>query len=146
MVRYFGPLGKSMQNTCPQPPKGAREVIILLRKGPSTQYFRTLAPATIPSMVLGTRVLKSWVLGPSGLHTCGRLELLLPQQVSLHYEASEPLAKAARPYKLKYAFRMIYAGVPSFCRSARKLRVAQKALYNIWSLGPKSLKHESLEA
>ena len=35
-------------------------------RGPSSQYLRTLAPKTIPSMVLGTRVLKYWVLGASG--------------------------------------------------------------------------------
>ena len=35
-------------------------------EGPSTQYFGTLVPNTIPSMVFGTIVLKYWVLGPSG--------------------------------------------------------------------------------
>ena len=35
-------------------------------EGPSTQYLRTLVPKTIPLMVFGTRVLKYWVLGPSG--------------------------------------------------------------------------------
>ena len=35
-------------------------------EGPSTQYLRTLVPDTIKSMVLGTRSLKYWVLGPSG--------------------------------------------------------------------------------
>ena len=37
-------------------------------EGPSTQYLRLLAPKTIPLVVLGTRDLKYWVLGPSG---CG---------------------------------------------------------------------------
>ena len=37
--------------------------------GPSTHYLRTLVPTTIPSMVLGTRVLKYWVLGHLGF--CG---------------------------------------------------------------------------
>ena len=36
-------------------------------EGPSTQYLRTLVPKTIPLMVFATRVLKYWVLGPSGL-------------------------------------------------------------------------------
>ena len=31
-------------------------------EGPSTKYFRTLAPNTIPLMAFGTRVLKYWVL------------------------------------------------------------------------------------
>ena len=35
-------------------------------EGPSTQYLRTLVPHTIPLMVWGTRILKYWVLGPSG--------------------------------------------------------------------------------
>ena len=35
-------------------------------EGPSTQYFRFLVPKTIFFMVFGTRVLKYWVLGPSG--------------------------------------------------------------------------------
>ena len=34
--------------------------------GPSTQYLRTLVPKTLMGMVFGTRVLKCWVLGPSG--------------------------------------------------------------------------------
>ena len=36
-------------------------------EGPSTQYLRTLVPNTIKSKVFGTRNLKYWVLGPSGL-------------------------------------------------------------------------------
>ena len=36
-------------------------------KGPSTKYLRFLVPKTILLMVFGTRVLKYWVLGPSGL-------------------------------------------------------------------------------
>ena len=36
-------------------------------EGPSTQCFRTLVLKTIPFMVFGTRVLKYWVLGPSGI-------------------------------------------------------------------------------
>ena len=35
-------------------------------EGPSTQCLRILVPKTIPFMVFGTRVLKYWVLGPSG--------------------------------------------------------------------------------
>ena len=35
-------------------------------EGPSTQYLRHLAPNTIKGRVLGTRVLKYLVLGPSG--------------------------------------------------------------------------------
>ena len=34
--------------------------------GLSTQSFRTLVPKTILLMAFGTRVLKYWVLGPSG--------------------------------------------------------------------------------
>ena len=37
-------------------------------EGPSTQYSRTLVPNTISSMVFGTRNLKSWVLGLSGVN------------------------------------------------------------------------------
>ena len=36
-------------------------------EGPSTQYLRTLVPKAIKGMVFGTRVLKYWVLGPSGV-------------------------------------------------------------------------------
>ena len=36
------------------------------RKGPSTHYSRTLVPKATWGMVFGTRVLKYWVLGPSG--------------------------------------------------------------------------------
>ena len=35
-------------------------------QGPSSQYLRSLVPKTIPLMVLGTRVLEYWVLGPAG--------------------------------------------------------------------------------
>ena len=35
-------------------------------EGPSTQYSRTLVPKASKGMVFGTRVLKYWVLGPSG--------------------------------------------------------------------------------
>ena len=35
-------------------------------EGPSTQYFRSLVPNTIISMVVGTRNLRYWVLGPLG--------------------------------------------------------------------------------
>ena len=35
-------------------------------EGPSTQYLRTLVPKAIKGRVFGTRVLKYWVLGPSG--------------------------------------------------------------------------------
>ena len=36
-------------------------------EGPSTHYFRTLVLEAIPSMVFGTGVFESWVLGPSRL-------------------------------------------------------------------------------
>ena len=36
-----------------------------LPEGPSTQYLRTLVPKAIKGMVLRTRNLKYWVLGPS---------------------------------------------------------------------------------
>ena len=39
---------------------------LYLPEGPSTQYLRSLVPKTILLMVFGTRVLKYWVLGPSG--------------------------------------------------------------------------------
>ena len=35
--------------------------------GASTQYLRTLVPKTRPLVVFGSRDLKYWVLGPSGL-------------------------------------------------------------------------------
>ena len=35
-------------------------------EGPSTQYLRSLVPKTIYPLTLRTRVLKYWVLGPSG--------------------------------------------------------------------------------
>ena len=34
-------------------------------EGPSTQYLRLLVPKTIP--LVGTKDLKYWVLGPSGI-------------------------------------------------------------------------------
>ena len=45
-------------------------------KLPSTQYSRPLAPKTISLVVFGTRVLKYWVLGPSGLVGLPPSELL----------------------------------------------------------------------
>ena len=43
------------------------------KKGPSNQYSRSLVPDTTKGMVFGTRNLKCWVLGPSGIgaFTCG---------------------------------------------------------------------------
>ena len=38
----------------------------IVPKGPSTQDLRTLAPKAMEGMVFGIRVLKYWVLGPSG--------------------------------------------------------------------------------
>ena len=35
-------------------------------EGPSSQYFRTLVPKTIPVMVFGTKCLTCWVLGSFG--------------------------------------------------------------------------------
>ena len=40
-------------------------------EGPSTQYLRTLVPKATEGMFFGTRVLKYWVLGPSGLDPGG---------------------------------------------------------------------------
>ena len=37
------------------------------REGPSTQHLRPLDPKTIEGVVFGTRSLKYWILGPSGL-------------------------------------------------------------------------------
>ena len=39
---------------------------LMVPEGPSAQYLRLLVPETILGMVFGTRVLKHWVLGPSG--------------------------------------------------------------------------------
>ena len=39
----------------------------LFPEGPSTQYWRTLVPNAIPLMAFGTRVLKRWLLGLSGI-------------------------------------------------------------------------------
>ena len=36
-------------------------------EGPSTLYLRTLVPNTIQGMVIRTRDLQYWVVGPSGL-------------------------------------------------------------------------------
>ena len=36
-------------------------------EGPSTQYSRAPVPKTSKGMVFGTRDLKCWVLGPSGI-------------------------------------------------------------------------------
>ena len=36
-------------------------------EGPSTQDLSLLVPKTIPSMAFGTKRLKFWVLGPSGI-------------------------------------------------------------------------------
>ena len=46
-----------------------RHVILYMAypEGPSTHCLRTLVPNTIPYMAFGTRVLKYWVLGPSGI-------------------------------------------------------------------------------
>ena len=41
--------------------------LLLYPEGPSTQYLKTLIPTAIKGMVFGTRVLKHWVLGPSGV-------------------------------------------------------------------------------
>ena len=41
-------------------------------EGPSTQYLRILVPKAIKGMVFGTRVLKCWVLGPSGGGAAGQ--------------------------------------------------------------------------
>ena len=49
--------------------------VLKFPEGPSTQYLRTLVPNTIPLVDFGTRVLKYWVLGPSGIHsTSARIE------------------------------------------------------------------------
>ena len=50
-------------------PQAKRKPHLHCREGPSTQYLRTLVPNSILLMVFGTRVLKYWVLGPSGLAT-----------------------------------------------------------------------------
>ena len=50
--------------------------------GPSTQYLRLLVPKTIPFMVFGTRVLKHWVPGLSGLY--------VPLQALRSFSGSKP--------------------------------------------------------
>ena len=47
-------------------------------EGPSTQYSRSLVPKAIPSMAFRTRVLKYWVLGPSGfqIEECNHVTML----------------------------------------------------------------------
>ena len=42
-------------------------LLLACPEGPSTQCLRLLVPKTIPLMLLGTRILKYWVLGPSGI-------------------------------------------------------------------------------
>ena len=61
-------------------------------EGPSTQYFRVLVPKTIPLMVFGTRVLKFWVLGPSGKH--GLLSKLDP--LSTYEAQAEQMPRSKR--------------------------------------------------
>ena len=61
----------------------------LFPEGPSTQYLRSLVPKTIPLMVFGTRVLKYWVLGPSGFHNTQIMKLVFgPSEV---HEGIQPL-------------------------------------------------------
>ena len=55
-------------------------------KGPSTQYLRSLVPNTIKSMVFGTRNLKYWVLGPSGLHRGSFKDTILKPRTSTSTE------------------------------------------------------------
>ena len=60
---------------------------ILCPEGPSTQYLRSLVPNTIKSMVFGTRNLKYWLLGPSGMrfrvHAASHKLHVRPRCVSL---------------------------------------------------------------
>ena len=51
--------------------------LLHLPEGPSTQYLRTLVSKTMPFMVLGTRVLKYWVLGPSRFSWDPRMQIIL---------------------------------------------------------------------
>ena len=51
----------------PQPQRRPKYSLIRDPEGPSTQYLRTLVPNTNKGMVFGTRNLKYWVLGPSGI-------------------------------------------------------------------------------
>ena len=53
----------------PQPPLQYKRQVLHYPEGPSTQYFRSLVPKTIRLMAFGTRDLKHWVLGPSGLYS-----------------------------------------------------------------------------
>ena len=54
------------QHEDPDPEDPVQLATVYFPEGPSTQYLRTLVPKTIALMVFGTRVLKYWVLGPSG--------------------------------------------------------------------------------
>ena len=64
-------------------------------EGASTQYLRTLVSNTIKGMVLGTRILKYWVLGPSGLVTWSR-SYVVPSQTMSHCGFQSPLAPPCR--------------------------------------------------
>ena len=46
-------------------------------EGPSNQYSRTLVPKAMNGIVFGTRVLKYWVLGPSGYWSSQVKQLVL---------------------------------------------------------------------
>ena len=50
-------------------------------EGPNTQYSRTLVPNTIKGMVLGTRVLNYWVLGPSAYLSCEAVQQPLDERL-----------------------------------------------------------------
>ena len=50
----------------PQVPVKPEGLYWALLEVPSTKYLRPLVPQTRPVMVVGTRVLEYWVLGPFG--------------------------------------------------------------------------------
>ena len=70
LYRRAGRTGPPEQGDCSRNPghSAGRQFspAICIPEGPSTHHLRTLVPNTIPLLVFGTRVLKYWVLGPSG--------------------------------------------------------------------------------
>ena len=44
-----------------------QKILLHHPKGPSAQHLRTLVPNSLNCMVFGTRNLKYWVIGPSGV-------------------------------------------------------------------------------
>ena len=58
---------KRLVGAAPEPGAVWHEKFPAYPEGPSTQHLRTLVSKNIQGMAFGTRVLKYWVVGPSGL-------------------------------------------------------------------------------